>query len=170
MKKIILSIIILILLTGCSGLYSLNDFILPNDMGFLTLIKELNTPEKICQYMQDNFTFELNTSLLDPYQLYITRKGDCNDFAIFGVFFANCHNYETYQIAIFDEDIRYNHCLAIYKENNLYNFSDSQHYFTINAISFKEIVEYDYCLMDKKWIKYKVYDFDMNIVEIGYNN
>lgn len=170
MKKVILLIIILIFLTGCSGLYNLSLFTIPNDNGFISLIQGLDTPEKICQYMQDNFIFELNTFLLDPYQLYVTRKGDCNDFAIFGVFFANCHNYETYQIAIFDEDIRYNHCLAIYKENNSYNFSDNQHYFTINAINFKEIVEYDYCLRGNKWIKYKVYDFDMNIVEIGYND
>jgi len=94
MKKIILLIIILILLTGCSGIYNLNIFILPDDIGFMALIEELDIPEKICQYMADNFTREQHDYPLTPYQLYITRKGDCDDFSNFAIFIANYHGYE----------------------------------------------------------------------------
>ena len=54
MKKIISLIIVLIFLTGCSGLYNLNNFVLPDDSEFLVLIEELDTPQRICQYMIDN--------------------------------------------------------------------------------------------------------------------
>lgn len=170
MKKLILTLIfLLIFLSGC-GFYNLGSFTLPDDIEFITLIQELDTPEKICQYMLENFTFEPHTFRLTPYQLYITRKGDCDDFSIFGVFFANRHNYETYQMAIFYKDIRYNHYLAIYKENNKYNFSDNQSYIFVETTNFREIADrYNFPLRDVVWLKYIVYNYDMNIIEQGIN-
>ena len=52
MKKIILIIIVLILLTGCNEIYNLSNFILPDDAEFLALVEELDTPYKIGQYMK----------------------------------------------------------------------------------------------------------------------
>lgn len=171
MKKTILAILILILLTGCSGLYGLNSFVLPDDGEFLALVEELDEPRKIGRYMLDNFTYVPHGLYTPgPYILWQIQEGDCNDFATFGVFIANYHGYETYQIIIYYKDTVYKHALAIYKENNLYNFSDNQYYILIGAIDFKEIVEYDKYLTGKDWSKYIVYDFDMNIVKTEYNN
>jgi len=171
MKKIILSILILILLTGCSGLYNLDNFILPDDSEFLALIEELNNPEKICQYMKDNFTYELHIlDPLTPYQLYILRKGDCDDFYNWAAFLANYHGYEVYQVMIYQKNTIIKHCIAIYKEDGKYNFSDNQYYIFIEATNFKEIVEYDKYLTGKDWIKYIVYDYWNDIVEEISNN
>ena len=171
MKKVIFFIIILVLLTGCGGLYNLNNFILPDDAEFLALVEELDTPEKICQYMEDNFTYELHIlDPLTPYQLYILRKGDCDDFYNWAAFFANYYGYETYRVMIYQKNTIIKHCIVIYKENNKYNFSDNQYYIFIEAINFKEIVEYDKYLTGKDWIKYIVYDYWDNKVETGYNN
>jgi len=88
MKKIILLILILILLTGC-GIFNLNGWICPDDGEFLAVIEELDTPQKIGDYMLENFTYEAhNFYAPDPYTLWKTKKGDCNDFSTFGVFIA----------------------------------------------------------------------------------
>ena len=169
--KIVISLIIsLILLTGC-GLSDLGNFILPDDSEFLTLIEELNTPKKICKYMEDNFNIRINIfNPLTPYQLFLTKKGDCDDFSNFAVFFANWYGYKTWQIKIYHKNTFLRHFIAVYKEDGKYNFSEGQCYIFREATNFKEIVEYDCLLQRKDWTKYKVYDYDMNIIETGYNN
>ena len=165
MKKLLVLFILLILfLTGCS-IYNLNTFVLPDDLEFLALIQELDTPEKICQYMTDNFESEEHPYItLTPYQLYIIRKGDCNDYSTFSVFIANYHGYETYQIKIFYKNNNYKHMLAVYKENK-YSFSDCEIYCSARYNTFSEIVEYDCYLRDEIWSKYIVYKYDMDMVE-----
>ena len=167
MKKILIPLMLIIfLLSGCS-IYNLNNFTLPDDAEFLALIQELNEPRKICQYMLDNFTFEPHIGKpLTPYQLYLIRKGDCDDFKNYGLYFANHHNYTTYQIFMIYEDVRHNHCLAIYKENGKFNISDNQSYLFIEATNFREIADrYNFPLRDTIWLEYIVYDYDMNMIE-----
>jgi len=170
MKKIILSIIILIFLTGCSGVYNLNIFVSPNDFGFSTLIEELDTPEKICQYMADNFETENHDVILTPYQLYITRKGDCDDFSAFAIFIANYHGYETYQILMLYPKPIYPvdtwHAIAVYKEYNYFTVSENQWYWDwVYFGDFRSIMN-----VFNGWTKYIVYDYNNNIVEQGYSN
>lgn len=169
MRKLLLISILLIsiiLLSGC-GIYNLSFFTLPDDNGFLALVQELDTPYKIGQYMLDNFSYEPHIGKpLSPYQLYLLGKGDCDDFSNFSTFIASYHNYETYQMFMDYEDTRYNHSLAIYKENNKYNFSDNQSYIFLEATNFREIADrYYFPSRDVIWLQYTVYDYDMNIVE-----
>jgi hypothetical protein len=175
MKKVILISIILIFLTGCGGLYNLNNFVLPDDLGFLTLIEELNTPEKISNYMLENFEYEPHIkNILTPYELYLIKKGDCDDLSNFIRFIANYHNFETYQIKIFYKNTVYYHAIAVFKENNRYNFSDNQYYFLVNYDNFFDIVQLNsrriHFYYGYIWTKYVVYDYWNNIVERGYNN
>lgn len=174
MKKILLLLILLVMLTSGCGLFNLNNWVVPDDEEFLVVVEELDTPKKTCQYMLDNFEYEPHLFIsLSPYQLYTTRKGDCDDFATFGIFIANYHNYKTFLIKIYYKDCIYKHYLAIYKENNLYNFSDSQYYFPVDYYSFYDIVELDsqwaFCSYGYIWLKYKVYDYEMNVIEEGTN-
>ena len=176
MKKVILSIIILIFLTGCGGLYNLSNFILPNDSEFLALIQELDTPEKICQYMLDNFGVEEHPyKTLTPYQLYKNKAGDCSDFSLFAVFVANYHGYETYQILIifYPHVFGYTigHTIGIFKEGDCYSTSEGRFYIGGPGRckeTFREVVDFNY--PEDWWKSYIVYDYDMNIVEQGYNN
>ena len=175
MKKIILLIIILILFTGCSYIYNLGNFILPDDLEFLNVIESLQTPKEICQYMLANFRIEDHPyTTLTPYELFLNKKGDCNDFSLFSVFVANYHGYETYQILIkvypwiFGYHMK--HMVGVFKEEGGYSISDERYY--LGGIgkyekTFKEIVDFIY---SEGWKSYTVYDYDMNIVETGYNN
>ena len=165
-KLLVLFVILTLFLSGC-GIYNISSFVLPDDSEFIALIEELDTPYKICEYIQDNFTYEEHVyTLLTPYQLYTRKNGDCDDCSNFAVFIANYHGYETYQIAIYFLGDKYKHFVAVYKEEK-YSFSDNGDYFTgkYNYNSFLEIVNYECYLRDKTWIKYIVYDYDMNIVE-----
>jgi len=166
MKKVILLSIMLIFLTGCSygGLYNISNFVLPDDVKFLAIIQELNTPEKICQYMTDNFETEEHPCItLNPYRLYLTKKGDCNDFSTFAIFIAHHHGYETY-LVLMQFDVW--HAIAIYKEGNCYTFSDNQTYYSDQCYtSFDNITQ-----IYNGYSKYIVYDYWNDIVEEVDNN
>jgi len=161
MRKIILLIIILILTLPLSGCW-----ITPDDAEFIALIQELDTPQKIGTYMWLNFTYEYHPhGLLTPYQLYLYKKGDCNDFSNYGTYIAHCNGYEVWQIKIKFKYSNINHCLGVYKEKDYFTYTDNRSYCINYYDNFIDIVNI-YCLVkDKPWIEYTVYNYDMNIVE-----
>ena len=174
MKRLIIVLIgvCLISLSGC-GIYNLSFFTIPDDTKFLETIEKLSTPLEISDFMMKNFTYELHGFYApDPYTLWKTGRGDCNDMSTWAQWVGNYHGYEPWQIQIFYlVDPLWRHWVAVFNEDGRYNFTDNQLYFSINATSFREIVEYDSeYLTFKTWIKYIVFDYWNNIVKIGYNN
>jgi len=171
LKKIILLITILIFLSGCGIIYNLNNFNIPDDIYFINVIDNLDTPEKICQYMEDNFNCQFNFFAFSPYQMWLAniknKAGDCNDYSCFAVFCADWHGYGTYQINITFKNENYTHFLAVYVENGKYNYSSNWFYFPIQANNFKEIVEHHCWKNNRKWIFYGVYNYRMEIIEKG---
>jgi hypothetical protein len=170
-KLLILLTLSIFFLSGC-GIYNLNCFTLPDDAEFLALVQGLDTPQKIGDYMIDNFESEEHPYIsLTPYQLYLTKKGDCNDMAVFAQYTANYHGYETYQILMLYPKPIYSvdtwHAIAIYKENNYYTFSENQFYNPYGQyyVSFAGIMQ-----LFNGWSKYIVYDYNMNIIETIHNN
>jgi len=168
MKKIILLVIILIFLTGCN-IYDLNYFVMPDDIEFLALVEELDTPEKIGEYMLENFTLKLhNFYTPDPYTLWKIKEGDCNDFATFGIFIANWHGYETYLIKIFYSDTSMKHAIAVYVEDDGLSITDLRVYFNNGGFyfdTFREIVNWDSDITLLNWKKYIVHDYWNEIIE-----
>jgi len=166
MKRLLFSILLIILLitiSGC-GLFNLDGWVIPDDTEFLALIQELDTPQKIGEYMKENFTYEIHDYYApDPYTLYLIKKGDCNDFSTFGTFIAEYHGYETFQIKIFDNTL-YQHYVAVYDEDIWYSITDCQNYY-FGFDNFKEIVEYVCHIRLKTWTEYIVYDYWNNIIE-----
>ena len=163
MKKII-GLILIILLAGCS-------FVMPDDTEFMQVVKNLDTPEKIGNYMSENFEYDsdylMNISKNShryemAYNLWETKKGICIEFANFGMFVANYHGYETYiAIIYFYESITdFSHAIAIYKENGEYNYSDNRIYFLSKADKFKDIID-NYPGVEI----YRIYDYDGNLTE-----
>lgn len=178
MKKalLIIGILSVIFLTGCSGIFNLNGFIVPEPgkAEFMTIVEKLDTPQKISDYMLENFTYQKHTFYApSPYQLWLTKNGDCNDMSTFGVFMADYHGYETYQIQIFYKGTLWRHCIAVYVEEGGMSFTDNWYYFNNWGDwfeTFKEIVEFD-CkyFLGKELKKYIVKDYENNIVKVGYN-
>ena len=151
--KLIIGILILILLTSC-GLFNLTNWIVPDDQEFIELIESLDTPFKIGDYMTQNFTYKFNPiNSISPYILWKTKYGDCNDFACFGMFIANYHNYETYQMIINYGSI-FIHVIAVYKEDR-FSFTDNQKYY-YGFDSFEEIAIESCKHINKELISFKV--------------
>lgn len=171
MKKILIILFFILLplfLSGC-GIYNLNFFVLPDDVEFLTLIDTLNTPEKICQYMLDNFTYEAHHyHAPNPYTIWSTSKVDCNDFVTFAQFIANYHGYKTYHLIVtvaYDGKV-IDHSLGVYSENGKYNYSNGAYYCLLNALGFSDIVNHNFrppCVSEVK--SYEVYDYNNNLIE-----
>ncbi|GAH39567.1 unnamed protein product, partial [marine sediment metagenome] len=139
--------------SGC-GIYNLNHFTLPDDAEFLALVQELDTPEKTCNYMSENFVYGSNNVTLTPYQLYKIKVGNCDDFSNFATFFPNYHGYKTYQILI-EFPLEDYHMIGVFKEGNYYNISENTLYIECLCETFKEIMNF-YLYQD--WISYIVYD------------
>lgn len=166
---LILFAILTIFLSGCSisGFIYLSDFVLPDDIDFLKTINELDTPEKICSYMKNNFTYEAHYFYApDPYTLWKTGKGDCYDFANFARYIANYHNYDTYQIHLFFKGTSEKHTLAVYLENGKYTYSNDCNYYPLYTSSFNEIVSHYFNFPREYELKsYGVYDYENNLIE-----
>ena len=150
------------------GWFDINDFVLPDDSQFISLIEELNTPILVLEYMRKNFKYRYSKYAKSPYQLWITGEGDCNDFALFFVFMVNYQGIDTWQIRIIFDDSNINHWLGVYKAENqiLYTYTTNQYYGDDNEQpSFEEIVN-TYCEYNKRiWKKYEVYNYDLDIIE-----
>lgn len=179
-NKILLSVLIIFLvlaLTGC-GAFNLNGWVWPeDDLEFMAMVEELDTPQKISEYLIEN-DFEYEAHLIyapDPYTLWKTKRGDCNDFSTFGVFIAHWHGYETYQIEIYYSGTIYKHWIAVYVEDVGLSYTDLQYYIVYDYLkdiygfkSFKEIVDFA-CIHYPGWEleDYIVYDYENRIVERG---
>lgn len=169
MKKLILivSIVALIFLTGC-GIFSLDSWVCPDDSEFLALIEELDTPQKTCQYIEDNFKYEFNRGLLTPYELYTIEKGNCDDFSGFGRYIANYHGYETYWIWIFFTTGNTSHVIAIYVEDEKYNYSTNGKYYPIQEDNFRDcVIDYFLYHTKKELSRYNVYNYENVKIEEG---
>ena len=169
---LILIFILNIFLSGCGyKVFNLSDFVLPNDIEFILCIEKSDTPKKICDYMKDNFIYkETDFYVPNPYQLWLDKIGDCNDFATFAIFVANYHNYTTYQIFIYFKDIVKGHTIAVFTENGKYTYISNYLYVPINSNNFKNIVlDYlDLSFVEHELDYYKVYDYNMNLIEKFY--
>jgi len=146
--------------------------LLPNDLEFIATIEELDTPEKIGNYMVENFTYENHAGgCKDTYILWKTQKGRCSDFAQFATIIANYHGYETYSIAINANYPGYGnvgHTLGVYVEDGRYTYSSNQYYYSgIKFNTFEEIVN-DCCsnwTPPIEWSGYCVWNHDCERVE-----
>jgi len=168
-KLLILLMIFTLFLSGC-GLFNLDGWLVPDDEEFLAVVESLDTPEKIGNYMLENFEYKSNNFLLTPYQLYKSKVGNCDDFSNFAVFIANHHGYETNQILIEFPLYIYNsqyHMIGVFKEGNYYNIFENTLYIECFCENFKEIMNF---YLYHGWLSYTVYDYNMNIIEQETNN
>jgi|GEM_PF-2668658 len=149
-------------------LFDFDNFVVPNDLGFLKLYEELSTLEDIFDYMSD-FKYVPHYGIaLSPYETYLSGEADCDDYATFATYFANYLGYPSYKIVTKDEN-NSNHMLGAYEVENSYRFSDNYYLSPSNLKfkSFEEIVEYDTELNAScnNWVSYQVFDYNNNLVE-----
>lgn len=133
------------------------------DNSFYETILELNTPGKISQYMYNNFNYSYQPyGVKEPLELFITKKGDCNDFSNFAAFVGNYHGYTVYQVRLLKENI--NHWIAVFKVNNHFIYLNNQ-YLNIDKYEYiYDIIDF-YSIFYKDYLGYEIYDYKLNLIE-----
>ncbi|MBA7579130.1 hypothetical protein ES708_20999 [subsurface metagenome] len=170
MKKLflIIGILLVFLLTSC-GIFNLDSWVLPDDMEFLAVVESLGTPQKIADYMWENFTYKFHSlHKPSPYILWQIKEGDCNDMATFGMSIAEYHGYQAWWVRIYNGNV-VKHIFAVYNEGEGLSYMSLWQYRTYFD-SFEECVEHFYINRTPDWIWFKVYDYNNNLIKVVEND
>ena len=113
-----------------------------SNSSFVSCINNLKTPEQICQYMEDHFTYKSPVVFgKSPYDMWKNTYGDCRDYSCFGSYVAQKHGYTAYDMYM-NLSVG-SHINGIYKEGSSYSYSNCYGYRS-GFSSFQAIVN-DYC-------------------------
>jgi len=99
------------------------------DPEFVNLVYQLDSPKKICQYMEKYFSYKVLNGPHSPYQTYLLKEGDCADYAVFANCIAHFHGYESYHVLIEWTNGTY-HSIVVYDMGDHYIYSSNYLYFS----------------------------------------
>ena len=108
---------------------------------FINLVNTLDSPKKICQYMEDNFYYKEIIGPHSPYQTYLSKEGDCGDHAVFTCAIANFHGYECYYIMM-HWTCGGCHANTVYNMGGYYTYSNNWVYYGQRFNSIEECVNH----------------------------
>lgn len=142
---------------------------MPNNIEFYELVMELDTPEKICNWLEEKITPVLHILYApSPYDFWKLKEGNCNDYADFGRWVAAQHGIETYGVRIVFKGI-IGHAMTIYVINGKYDYQNVALYKNIQVDTFREVIDHWQTTITKRiWTRYSIHDKNNHIVEIGY--
>jgi len=112
-----------------------------DDPEFINLVNTLNNPKKISQYMENNISYKVLSGPHSPYQTYLSKEGDCGDYAVFASGIANFHSYECYYI-IMNWTCGACHAITVYNMGGYYTYSSNYLYFDQRFDSIEECVNH----------------------------
>ena len=160
MARIIALLLLLTWLLG--GCYYLNmtELEFDRDSQFAELVDSLDTPRKVGDYLADNIEFERHFLRQTPYETYIIKKADCNDYAEFVAYVCNYHGYKVYLVEINERGSLWKHEFTIVKEVSDYNYIENGRYYKSEAIRCEGIIARYPAALSKCIIR----DYDGNII------
>jgi len=129
------------------------------DTQFVNLLYQLDSPKKICDYMEKYINYKVLNGPHSAYQTYLSKEGDCADHAVFANNIAHFHGYKSNHVHIeWTNDIY--HAIVAYDWGDHYTYSSTQLYVSQSFNSIEACVNhctsrFGYILSD-----YEVYDWD----------
>ena len=86
-------LVIAVILASCSGIQLDVEY----SLTFSEVVNQLDTPEKLLEYMKDNFTEAWHEGHISysPEVFFNIKEGDCKDLATFGSYVLYQHGYEV---------------------------------------------------------------------------
>lgn len=98
-------------------------------LSFSNFAPQLDTPEAIADYLWKNFVFEKDQRLYgksdywqSPEEFLKTRKGDCEDFAIFAQALLRRNGISSFLLSIYGRG--YAHTVCVFLQNGVYHMMD----------------------------------------------
>lgn len=89
--------VLIISLTGCTEESNDADLSQYENKKFKQFVKELDTPEKLSNFMEQYFSIEERggCNAYPPQQFFELKKGDCKDYSAFSSFVLSYHGYDA---------------------------------------------------------------------------
>ena len=119
--------------------------LLDRSLSFANLVIELKTPEKIARYMWKNFVFEEDRRQFgreeywqSPDEFMDTRRGDCEDFAIFANEALKRNGMTSFILNIYGS--RYSHTICVFSENGRYGAIDGSKIIRSKSSNLKDLI------------------------------
>jgi hypothetical protein len=129
------------------------------DTGFVNLVYQLDSPRKICQYMDRYFNYKVLDGPHSPYQTYLSREGDCGDHAVLASNIAHFHGYDCNYISMKWTN-GHSHAIIVYNMGDHYTYSSVQQYFNQSFDSILDCV--NHCTSDFGYVlsDYEIFNCD----------
>ena len=171
MKKLILITgiigLILALTISAFALWGVFDLTGYNSATVNSAMASYTTPSSIVSYMASHFSaMTYHAAAYNPYQMYVYKRGDCNDFSTYAIYCAYKNGHpknRLYQIYIVHTDGT-SHMLGMYTfVGGYYHYSSNQSYYT-GCYSWTDCVgQYD--AGTSRTVRYAdLYDYDLNFI------
>ena len=119
--------------------------LLDRSLSFRDLALQLQTPEAVAHYMWRHFDFESDQTQFgeeerwqSPEEFLETRKGDCEDFALFAQNILKMNGIPSYLVNIYSH--RFSHTVCVFKEHDKFNVIDGTRVIRYEAESLDELM------------------------------
>lgn len=133
----------IVLLSLCL-LSDANAQVLSRNLSLRDLSEQLKTPEAVAHFMWSHFSFEKDRRQFGneenwqrPDQFLTTKKGDCEDFALFAYEILKQNGIRAFVFNVYGEG--YGHSVCVFLENGRYQILDGTDVFRINAENLDEV-------------------------------
>ena len=106
---------------------------LTNNLSFTEVVHELDTPEKLSEYMRENFRYKYTEGHISypPEEFFYIKEGNCKDLATFGSYVLKQHGYNVKIMCLkMSGDLIGQHAITLIDENG-----GNLTYITNNAIN-----------------------------------
>ena len=126
-------IFITIILTSCIE----NQLNIEYSLIFSEVVNQLDTPEKLLEYMKDNFTGAYHEGHISypPEEFFNIKEGDCKDLATFGSYVLDQHGYEVKIMCVkLSGELKGQHALTYFRDKD-----DTLKYITNNMCNIEII-------------------------------
>ncbi len=105
------------------------NVVLPSEFSIDSVAGELSSPEQIARFIFRNFMVETDQAHFgkeefwqSPAQLLASRRGDCEDFALFASEVLKANGISAFLVNIYGK--KFAHTVCVFKENGRYHVID----------------------------------------------
>jgi len=100
------------------------------DPEFVNVVNVIDNPKEIVKYMEENVNFKELGAYHSPYQTYLSKEGQCIDYAVFSCAIAHYHGYECFIVVMnWWESSDLSHAITVYDMGDYYTYSSNYIYY-----------------------------------------